>query len=423
MNEPAPLQAVSRPDLIVRPRGGLRLAVRQSPPGQETVALRILLPGGARAEQVPGQASLCGRMLSEGTRGDDYAALAERFESRGMAASTFGGLDALAVVVDAIATDWRSMLAWSAELITDSVFPEDRCAWLKDQALAELHSLGDQPDVVTGWAFLDQLYHPHPAGRPHQGTALSVAELEREHLVSFHQRAQRGGLVLAVAGAVDPEAVVAEVDRLFAHLRGDGRPAAEPPIVGRGEERITLATAASGQSHLYLGHLTVPLEHPDRAALEVASVVLGAGSGLTGRFPTRIREQEGLAYSAHASAVAGAGFEPGRFFVYVATSQATVDQAERSAREELERLIRDGLLEEEVRDARAYLLGREAFRRETSRQWADLLADSLLHDLPLYREDSRRAELLALDRPAVEGAIRRHLHTDALKVTVGSPQG
>jgi len=119
--------------------------------------------------------------------------------------------------------------------------------------------------------------------------------------------------------------------------------------------------------------------------------------------------------------VGGASSEPGRLVVYAATSPRTLEQAEASAREELQRLLADGIAEDEFQEARTYLLGREPFRRETARQWADLLAEGAYWGLPLHDAAWCEAELTALDRAQVEAAARRHVRPEALKVTVGLP--
>jgi zinc protease len=150
-------------------------------------------------------------------------------------------------------------------------------------------------------------------------------------------------------------------------------------------------------------------------------VVLGAGAGLTGRIPERIREREGLAYAATAHTVAGAGFDPGRLVVYVGTGLDTVEAAEAAAREELARFVADGPSEDEVADAVAYLVGRDPFRRETARQWADLLAEARHYRLPLDRPEWRRQRLERLTRDEVAAAVARHVRPGDLKVTVGLP--
>ena len=91
-----------------------------------------------------------------------------------------------------------------------------------------------------------------------------------------------------------------------------------------------MALPPGDQAHLYAGCLTVPRAHPDRHALDLLGVVLGSGAGLTGRLPERVREREGLAYSVQVQTLAGAGLDRGRLVVYVGTSPATLEQAERS---------------------------------------------------------------------------------------------
>jgi zinc protease len=107
--------------------------------------------------------------------------------------------------------------------------------------------------------------------------------------------------------------------------------------------------------------------------------------------------------------------------VYVATGAGTVERAEAAAREEIDRFVAEGPTEVEVEEARAYLLGREPFLRETARQWADVLSEAEHYGLPLDDPDWRRGRLARLDRDAVAAAVSRHLRPADLVVTVGIP--
>jgi zinc protease len=170
-----------------------------------------------------------------------------------------------------------------------------------------------------------------------------------------------------------------------------------------------------------MGHLTVPITHPDYRELEVLSVILGAGSGLTGRIPSRIREREGLAYSSWAAAVAAAGLDPGRLTVAVGTSPSTIGRAEQAVVEELERLVAEGVEESEVDDARSYLLGREAFRRETARQCAELEAQATFYGIPLDRSEWLAEKLEGLDAERINALARLHVRPNELLTTVAIP--
>lgn len=401
-------------------RGELTIRTRRVE-GTPVVAIRVVLEGGARAEEVPGQAYVTGRMLAEGTRQRSWKRLAEDLEAKGMALSTSSTFETEGLSFDALALDWELALAWAAEITFEPAFPADRCLWITRQVAAELESLGDQPEVRAAWTFLEQLYSPHPRCRRLQGSAESLAVLAAEHCRSFHEAALGRRLLVCVAGEIDEDAVHERIGELFASAAGR---APEPPVISPprgGERRCEVQLKGADQAHLYLGHLTVPRNHPDLVALETAAIILGAGSGLTGRIPTRIREQEGLAYTTYAQTAAGAGLDAGRLVAYVGTSPRTVAKAERVVIDELERFLEDGAKPEEVAEARAYLLGREPFRRETARQWAEMMVEAAFYGLPLDDPAWRQAQLEAIDQTAVEAAARRHLKPDELYVTVGRP--
>lgn len=390
--------------------------------GASVAAVRLWVRAGARVESMPGQALITGRMLSEGTRRRDWRRIADEAEGKGMVLSSFGTFECHGVAVDALARDWELALEWAAELMLAPSFPEDRCAWLGKQAAAELESLADQPEVKTAWGFLEQLYTPHPRSRPLNGNVESLLRLTPEDCSGFHARALGHGLLACVAGVVDEDAVRRKLAALFSDLPPAAAPLPEPPVPAGAPGARQVETDAEDQAHLFVGHLTVPRRHPDFTALEVLAVILGSGAGLTGRIPHRIRESEGLAYSAHAQTVAGAGLDPGRLVAYVGTSPATVERARAGVVEEITRLVEQGIEDSELEEARAYLLGREPFRRETARQWADLLTESEHYGLPLDDPDRRKADLNALDKATVEAAARRHISPDRLRVTVGLPR-
>jgi zinc protease len=389
--------------------------------GAPVVAIRLWVRGGARSEAIPGQALVTGRMLTEGTRSRDWKRIADEAESKGMILSSFATFESHGVSVDALAKDWEQALDWAVELLLDPAFPEDRCAWMAKQAAAELESLTDQPDVKTAWGFLEQLYAPHPRSRPLHGSVESLLGLGPADCAAFHAAALAGGVKVAVAGVIDEEPVRKRLESLLRDVPARGEPLPEPVAPAGVEMRGTVETDAEDQAHLYVGHLTVPRNHPDYTALEMVAVTLGSGAGLTGRIPMRIREQEGLAYSAHAQTVAGSGEDAGRLVAYVGTSPATVARAEAGIVEEIERLVSGGIEPAELEEARAYLLGREPFRRETARQWADLLTEAVQYGLPLDDPAQREHELKALDLETVQEVARRHIRPGELRVMVGLP--
>ena len=402
-----------------------RLAIRvERVPGLPLVALRTWLMAGSRLEPTPGLSLVTGRLLGEGTANRDWSRWAKDVEDRGMALQTTGSAETLGIALDALAEDAELAMDWLAELLLQPAFTDERLHWIRQQAAAELEGLLDQPDFRAIRAYLQQLYYPHPYSRPLQGSRSDLDGIEPVDCRSFYRSAQAWGGCLVVVGDIDESAALEHLqDRLGGDFpRCEQAPPAAPSMVGSEEHRRELVVGGRDQAHLFIGHLTVPRAHPDRIALELAGIMLGAGPGMAGRLPFRIREKEGLAYAVDVATAAGAGLEPGRFTVYVATSPDQVPQAERAAREELTRALEAGFSDDEFESARSYLLGREPFRRETLRQRADRLAEAEVYGLPSDRAGWIESVLRDLDRPAVEAALRRWVRPDELRVTVGLPK-
>lgn len=400
--------------------GGLRLRCRRVE-GPPVAAVRVWLPGGARAEPSPGLALVSGRALVEGSRSRDWRRVADEAEALGMGLSAFGAYEVTGLALDCLAADVDRAVEWAAELALEPRFAADRVALVAAQAAAELDSLSDQPEVRAGWAFLEQLYRPSPRGRPLHGSSRSLAAIDAAAAADFHRRSLARGAIVTVCGAIDPDAVAARAAALFVlpPARGDD---AEPPAPDGGAGPLQRVELPGGdQAHLLAGRLTVTRADPDLAALELLGVVLGAGDGLQGRIPERVRERDGLAYVAWADAAAGAGLDAGRLEIYVATSRRRLAAAEAAVREELAALAGDGLRAGELEAARGYLLGREPFRRETARQWADLLAEAELYGQPVDLPEWRAERWRRLDREEVDRVAARHLDPHGLRVTRAVP--
>ena len=170
-----------------------------------------------------------------------------------------------------------------------------------------------------------------------------------------------------------------------------------------------------------VGALTVERNDPRLAALELLSVILGAGGGLVGRVPHRVREVEGLAYACRVETTAGAGLDPGRFEIYVGSARDQAERCESALRDELRRLVDEPVADSEVEEARAFLLGREPFRRETARQWAGLLGEAVLFGVPVDRPEWVRERLRSVQAAEVESVARLFLDPERLKTTLALP--
>ena len=401
----------------------LGLRVRHIP-GPPLVSFRARLRGGLLGEGQPGLALLTGRLLAEGTRRRDWQKILTEAENHGMFLQSFATGESIGVAVDAIAADAELALDWMAEILTEPTFPEDRFDWIQKQAMAELESLLDQPHYRTGRAFARQIYGDHPYGRALHGSTEALAARKAEECAAYHQRILAWGGCIVVTGAIDEDVILAKLEERFRGLlpAPEARPRVEPPRSSEKKEQ-ELISGEADQAHVFSGHLTVDRRSPDLPALDLLGVVLGAGgAGNSGRLPSRIREKEGLAYAVDVATTAGAGIDPGHLMVYCGTSPDQAQHAGRAIAEELEKLLQEGIASEELEEARSFLLGSDALRREALRQWSDLLSESVLYGLKTEDPAWVAERYQSLTREDIEAAARRHLRPSDLRLTIGWPE-
>src|SRR5262249_49197530 len=134
---------------------------------------------------------------------------------------------------------------------------------------------------------------------------------------------------------------------------------------------VTMPQAA--QLHFFLGHAGVTRNNPDYYKLLVMDYVLGRGPGFTDRLSARLRDREGLAYSVSADISSSASEQPGLFSGYIGTEPRNFERVKKMFLEEIRRIRQERPADEEVDDAKKYLLGSLAFRLITTDRIADQL--------------------------------------------------
>ena len=252
-------------------------------------------------------------------------------------------------------------LGLAVELVADVVL-NGRCAAgdveiERDVVLEEIAMRDDDPEDTLGDIFLGAMFGAHPIGRPVIGSVESISSMTRSQLNSFHvRRYTPERMVVAVAGNIDHDEVVALVREHFGHRLVRGRRAVEPRKGGgrlTGRPTLEMITRDGEQTHLCLGVRTPGRHWDHRWALAVLNSALGGG--LSSRLFQQIRENRGLAYSVYSTVDTFS--DTGALSVYAASLPERFDEVVRVTTDVLEQVAADGITESECRIAKGSLRG------------------------------------------------------------------
>ena len=351
---------------------GLVILVRDDPTVGVVAASLVVRSGSAfETAETAGVTNFLQRSLLRGTKRHSRLALLEAAEELGGTLDASGGVDYAEVSGTAIARNWESLLTLLAEVALAPTLPADELEKERALILGRLQTRADQPFQRAFDTALADVYGGHPYAWPEFGRAESVARLTREALLERYAAAYRADrMVLAVAGGVSRQRVIAAAERLFKAVPGAAGPVAHSAgeAVPRGERRLVERDAR--QAQVLVGFLAPPLTDPDYAPMRVLAAVLGGG--MSSRLFVELRDRRGLAYSTGVVTTNRTG--PSLFLPYLGTAPANADAAVAGVLAEIDRLRRDPVEVRELARAKAWLLGNLAMDRQTSARHAWYLA-------------------------------------------------
>ena len=283
--------------------------------------------------------------------------------------------------------------------------------------LEELASVADSPGQQVD-LLLDELLWPgQPLGWDIAGTKESIEGLTREMVVDYVRRQYvPNNMVVAVAGAVDEAELAGLLAPTLASM-ASGTPAAWFPAQdGQEEPRCSLRFKRTEQTHIALGLRGLPLEHPDRYALDLLSVLFG--ESMSSRLFLELRERQGLCYDVHSYVTHF--LDAGSFGVYAAVDPANGSKAVAALMGELRRLA-EGVPEDELRKAKELAKGRMLLRMEDTRAVSGWLGGQEMLTGEVQTPEDVVARLEAVTPPDLARVVDGFLRRDALKLAVVGP--
>ena len=388
---------------------GMMLLVRENP-SAPVVAASLIVRMGTRWEtyQTAGLSNFLQLMVVRGTTTMDGTRIVETADRMGGTIEAYGEADNAEIAATALDRYWKEMLALVADVTLRPSLPDGTVGAVRDFLARQVRNRGDKPYDVALDTLLAKTFGSNPYGWDAIGRRESLERAGRPALIEHYQRHYvPGGLVLAVSGNVKAAEVRAEVERLFGSLPAGPVPAPEQvPAAARAAEREVL-TVPGAQAQIFMGGLAPAMTEPDFAAMKLVSTVLGGG--MAGRFFSELRDKQGLAYTTGTQQPMRV--DPGYFLAILGTAPGNVERAEAALREQLQRIQREPVSADELRVAKAYLLGTLAMDRRTNARQAWYLASLEQAGVGYEFLDRYTAQVRAATAADLQRVAQRYLAT------------
>lgn len=336
-------------------RNGLGLALRSMPQAL-SVTVGIFAQAGGRYED-PAHAGISHfveHLLFKGTRRRSCEALKQEVEGVGGSLNGFTAEEFTCYLAKVPARHARRAMAVLTDMVRRPLLSAKDIEKEREVILEEIRMYEDAPGQLVHDLFTQLLWPDHPLGTLLSGTMETVRRIARSELIAYWRRMyQPRALVIACAGAFAPEAIECWVRQEWGAAHGHAVKRFARAPRPRRSPQVRIWKKDTEQVHLCAGTYAIPRTHPDRFALELLHVMLGAN--MSSRLFREVREKRGLVYevSTHikrfadtGAFVISAGCDPGKLSATVQTVFA-----------ELGRVRRGPISQAELRRAKDYYAG------------------------------------------------------------------
>lgn len=350
---------------------GLKLtAIRKA--GVPLVEIRLRVPlAGASRDHIARTTVLAETML-KGTREHSALDFEQEVGLLGATLSVSVDHDKLAVGGSVLASNLGPYLGLLAEALTSATYPTDEVDSERQRLVEHLSVANSQAGVLASKARAAALFGDHAYGIAMPEAAdLDVATAPSLRALHRRRVAPQGALLVLV-GDVQPAKAIALAQTHLASWTGtaSARRVGKVPSHSTGP-LILVDRPGSVQSAIRVGCVALQRTDPDYAAQQVANMVFGGN--FSSRLTRNLREDKGYTYSP------GSGVEQRTLAaIFAIAADVATDVTAASIVEityELSRMVTTLAKQDEIENARQYLIGAQSLSLSSQSGLASMVAN------------------------------------------------
>jgi len=400
---------------------GLRLLIKEDH-RLPFIEFRAAFKGGVLAETAGnnGITQLLTKTLLKGTKRRTAAQIATEIESVGGGIDSYGGNNSFGVNAEVMSSDFKIGFELVADVLLNPIFPAGELEREREVQIAGIYAQKDDLLKSASLAMRRALFGSSGYGLDSLGVEETVKKLQADDLKAFHRRlVTPDNCVLAIYGDVKTDEVKTAVEKTFG--KWETNPLEKLQLPKSDMQRPTSNRVTERrdkrQAVLVVGFPGTTMFDDDRYALEL---IQESCSDLGSRLFLRIREELGLAYYVGAQNLAG--LVPGYFAFYTGTEPSKVEQVEKELLREAELLRNEGLTAEELKRAKAKIIGQKKIARQELGHLASTTALDELYGLGYQRAEQDDAKYEAVTLEQIKSVAQKYLKPDALVVAIVKPE-
>ena len=382
---------------------------------QPLVSISLVIKSGAALDPSDkmGLSDFTVSLLNTGTTDKNSNDLAKWIESVGGNVFQYSGNEWCVISISVLSEYLDTAFEYLQDIVLNPTFPEDELEEYRKRIKTALEMELSQPTAVAGDRFSEVVYGDHPYAK--DPTVETVEAMTRDDLVSFFQQNYvANNALFAVVGDVKWKDIKKSIEKYFGTW-AEGTPGvvayADPPAIPANQIYLYHKPGAV-QTVIYAGHPGLKPTDPQWPKVAVANRILGGGADA--RLFMNLREDKGWTYGAYS------GFSKpkdiGRFRATAEVRTEVSDSALVEMMGEFKRIVNEPVTQEELDNAKNYLIGNFPITIETPDQIVGQVVEVRLLGLGKKYLETYRENIAAVTVEDVQATMQSYLHPDNIDI-------
>lgn len=349
-------------NLITKIENGLTVAAKPMS-HMESVSFGVWIKAGGRYENTGnnGISHLLEHLLFKGTKNRNMKEIKEAIEGRGGSFNGFTSEEVTCYLVKLLAKDASLGVDILSDMVLNPKLDEKEIEKEKSVIIEEINMYKDIPAQHVHEILTQMLWPDQPLGMPLAGTVESVNSMRKPDVESYKETFYNpGNMLLIGVGKIEEDELLKLAKKyLYASSKVD-TPRFIKAAKNQREPNLKLMSKDTEQTHMALGFHAPDRFSPDRYAVSIVNILLGAN--MSSRLFHRVRDELALCYEISSSVRKYE--DAGAFVVGAGLDESNLIKALGTIFKELDRIKKEPVPEEELERAKEFYKGQLLFTME-----------------------------------------------------------
>ncbi|MBD3809877.1 MAG: insulinase family protein [Sulfuricurvum sp.] len=364
-----------------------------------------------------GLARLSAKMLNEGSLKRGAVGFADALDARAIQLSATAGNETFVIELGSLKEEFDTGLLLLGEQLSEPNFTAKSLEKIKTMALGDISRKEADFDTIASDELKAVLFEGTPIAVPNIGTKESIKAIKLSDVENFKkERLVLSNALVVMGGDISMSEAKAKVKTLLSALDVGHKGKERHYNPSNTPKESILKRPQTEQAYLYFG---APFEMKEGDSefykARVAMFILGS-SGFGSRLMEEIRVKRGLAYSAYSRLSVAKTHT--YFSGYLQTKLESQEEAKKTVVEVIDTFVREGATQNELDQARKFLLGSEPLRVETLSQRLGRTFSEYYQGKPLGHSLQELELIRTLSLDELNDFIKRHAEIKNLSYAI-----